>query len=439
MAKETQGRTTKRESEMAEEVKREWPSFDDILRELDAAGAARVRRVESSGLTDPAGLDTLSEHTRGELNVELVSSPDDAGESVPADEPTAIPEAPAALADPIAPFAIETPSVSSDSTVDAFDTSALEPIPEVEIEPLPEIEPEVSEADIEEPTEDVTPVEKSDEPVDIEATDGSTTDIPAADVDPLTGAIDWTSFDEQAKEEAEGPADDALADWASSEPSWAAQPTAPEPFVFDQDDDPGLKAGQIVELHSSDDKTAASWVTTSVDDPDGFDSVATADAIESDLSELFDIESDATDEEPSNVIPIHTSAEDNSEAVMGLDGNVAAGEPALSPGAWAGKRNKQRPEDPWAYMRPDPEDDIKKGFWKNRPKFFGGDERKARRAEREAELQAMIPDDTTSSPCTDCGGKSVVDLQDPASGKLHLSCTACKKTWTEYTQLGREA
>ncbi|NNC80008.1 MAG: hypothetical protein HKN94_07625 [Acidimicrobiales bacterium] len=404
---------------MAEDTERVWPSFDDILRELDAAGDARVRRMETSGLATSALFDELAQGMRLE---DTGVAHDDFSPSLP--------EEPAALAEPLSPLDVEAPAPS----LHTIDTSALEPIPEVDADSIEEAKAELAaNAEIEAALE--APISEA---------------IPDATFDPLTGELDWSAFDQQANAE---PAKDAIEDWANSEPSWAAQPTSTEPLIFDQDDSVELQpkadetnidgageddnaedlAGQIVELHGDSSDTKG-WVTSTVDSPEGFDSVATADAIESDLSELFEI-----DTEPSNVIPIHATTEDNSEAVMGLDGNVEAPGQELSPGAWAGKRTKKRAEDPWAYMRPDPEDDVKKGFWKNRPKFFGGDERKARRAEREAELQAMVSDGDPSAPCADCGGESVVDLQDPSSGKLHLSCTACKKTWTEYTQLGKEA
>jgi len=447
MAKETHGRTTKREKEMAEDTERAWPSFDDILRELDAAGDARVRRMESSGLAASALFDDLAEGMR---LADTEVAHDDLSPSLP--------EEPAALAEPLSPLDVEAAAPS----LPTIDTRALEPIPEVDTDSIEEAKAELAanaeieaaleaaEVVVETPEETpAVPVEDIAPATDIPAESLSEA-IPDATFDPLTGELDWSAFDQQASVE---PAKDAIEDWANSEPSWAAQPTSTEPLIFDQDDVVELQpkadetnidsagdvdnaeelAGQIVELHGDSSDTKG-WVTSTVDSPEGFDSVATADAIESDLSELFEI-----DTEPSNVIPIHGATEDNSEAVMGLDGNVEAPGNELSPGAWAGKRTKKRAEDPWAYMRPDPEDDVKKGFWKNRPKFFGGDERKIRRAEREAELQAMVADGDPSAPCADCGGASVVDLQDPSSGKLHLSCTACKKTWTEYTQLGKEA
>ena len=104
----------------------------------------------------------------------------------------------------------------------------------------------------------------------------------------------------------------------------------------------------------------------------------------------------------------------------GLDQSITPAPASTNPNA----------NDPWAYIRPKDEPD-KISFWENRPKFFGGDERRKARARREArkvleERGQPVPADLA---CPNCGYESRVDVRDPRNGRLHISCDACRHMW----------
>jgi predicted Zn finger-like uncharacterized protein len=99
--------------------------------------------------------------------------------------------------------------------------------------------------------------------------------------------------------------------------------------------------------------------------------------------------------------------------------------------------------DPWEHMRPDEADTTKTGFWANRPKFFGGDDRKRKKAERKA-AQQTAPEPATElffdRACPNCGAECQVDLEDPIGRRVHVSCPACQHMWhTPYVTETREA
>lgn len=107
------------------------------------------------------------------------------------------------------------------------------------------------------------------------------------------------------------------------------------------------------------------------------------------LSELFAL--DAAFESEAEVVELHPptagineSTEGDEDlipgAIRGLD-EIFSGE-ELEPTDDVIPAEPPREEDPWAYMRPEETEDVSTGFWANRPKFFGGDERKKKRAER---------------------------------------------------------
>ncbi len=97
------------------------------------------------------------------------------------------------------------------------------------------------------------------------------------------------------------------------------------------------------------------------------------------------------------------------------------------------------PDDPWGQLRPKNEPE-KITFWANRPKFFGGDERRKARAQRERaaarnQQQSQpvhhahaVPE---SLPCPVCEHVSKVDIVDPVSGQLHIRCDLCGHIWAE--------
>jgi|GEM_PF-6453148 len=152
----------------------------------------------------------------------------------------------------------------------------------------------------------------------------------------------------------------------------------------------------------------------------GFDSIAAADEIETDLDQLIGLGDEA---EPDNVIPLRPeidiaeTATSSESSPMDLDGlSLASGTDwvALAP------EPASQASDPWADMRPT-EEPKKTGFWANRPKFFGGDERRRRKAERretEGEALDQAVDVTFDKECPRCGSECQVDLDDPI-GRRH--------------------
>lgn len=110
---------------------------------------------------------------------------------------------------------------------------------------------------------------------------------------------------------------------------------------------------------------------------------------------------------------------------VGLDSDVSAPPPPSAP-------QSERSQDPWAEMRPN-EVPEKISFWENRPKFFGGDERRKARARREA--KKVLEESGTPLPqarsCPNCGGPCRVDVQDPSTGRTHVSCNVCGHMWAE--------
>ena len=163
----------------------------------------------------------------------------------------------------------------------------------------------------------------------------------------------------------------------------------------------------------------------------GFDSIAAADEIETDLDQLIGLGDEA---EPDNVIPLRPeidiaeTATSSESSPMDLDGlSLASGTDwvALAP------EPASQASDPWADMRPT-EEPKKTGFWANRPKFFGGDERRRRKAERretEGEALDQAVDVTFDKECPRCGSECQVDLDDPIGRRVHVSCPSCQNIW----------
>ena len=159
------------------------------------------------------------------------------------------------------------------------------------------------------------------------------------------------------------------------------------------------------------------------------DSIATANAIESDLQDIFAL--DQVGDE-NNVIPLHPSSEDRSEAVVGLDTafDTETDEEALQ--EWVGiDPQSSAAEDPWAHMRPAEDEEIKGGFWSG--KRFGGAGRRAQKeSRREAErAKDALKNDYDGPACPECGSPGHVDLDDPVGRKLHLSCGSCDHVWSQ--------
>jgi len=256
-------------------------------------------------------------------------------------------------------------------------------------------------------------------------------ELPPADFD--TSALDFTPSEPIA--EVDASTLDALSPL-----------DADQPEVFDQDapfepngtvDPDGTPEPMIVELD-----TATIEEESPPDEGEladviehRFDSVATADAIESDLQDLFSDEPDddedeleADDEPRAEVVQLHASPDEIPASIVGLDDAFEADSGTEPLREWVGVGEDEVPEDPWAYMRPDDSTPDGNGFWANRPKFFGGEERKRRRAARKTATTETV--EVGGPVCPNCFETGQVDLDDPIGAKLHASCTACDHVWS---------
>ncbi len=202
--------------------------------------------------------------------------------------------------------------------------------------------------------------------------------------------------------------------------------------LFDLNDDSDTIEQERLALHGED-----------LYEVSDFDSIAAADAIETDLDqligidgetpELISVESDSG--ESDNVIPLRPDIDmDQAPAAPEQQSPVASEGPLLTGGtgwvALAPEPASQAP-DPWADMRPT-EEPKKTGFWANRPKFFGGDERRRRKSERretEVEPLQQAVDVTFDKECPRCGSECQVDLDDPIGRRVHVSCPSCQNIW----------
>lgn len=176
-----------------------------------------------------------------------------------------------------------------------------------------------------------------------------------------------------------------------------------------------------------------------------FDSVAAAEEIEDHLDSLLSFEDPESEEALARVIPLRPDG-DPVEPV-GFDEEPIDDqwqeEPA-EPEQEAPKKGRtgwvslppeveSKAPDPWAHMRP-VEEPKKKGFWANRPKFFGGSERRNARAKREEAVDEEIFTDADvgisyDKGCPNCGDECKVDLDDPIGRRVHVSCPSCKHMW----------
>ncbi len=174
-----------------------------------------------------------------------------------------------------------------------------------------------------------------------------------------------------------------------------------------------------------------------------FDSVAAAEEIESHLDSLMSFEDGIGDAAVDNVIPLRpdvdlTHATDSVEPIADVPE-----EPVATAGEDHNPNNtgwvslppevKSKSPDPWAHMRPT-EEPKKKGFWANRPKFFGGQDRKRARAERDKPAAISVFDDNVvgisyDKACPNCADECKVDLDDPIGRRVHVSCPSCGHMW----------
>lgn len=172
-------------------------------------------------------------------------------------------------------------------------------------------------------------------------------------------------------------------------------------------------------------------------------------ATESEQAESDERESEEPDTGPDNVVPLHRST-DNSEHVMGLDELFDPAHP--QPVVEEPSSDRPMPEfrrlgepvedtptkDSWEYLRPHDDDAVPVGggIWSRRPKFFGGDERKSRKADRK---RAQDEADLNGPPCPRCDAPGHIDLDDPIGGKIHCSCRNCDHVWSEYSRPAEES
>ena len=502
---------------MTDNTEREWPTFGDILNELNTLG--HLSQVTPS-------TDTIVEPMAAPAPVPVVESMPTAAPvvesvaSAPVEtlDPTAAAPAVSAIDHDIVvpilpPSSLDTSLLAgptSDAPEATFDTSALEPLA-----PAPEVNDIVESAD-------VLPISESD------ADAGSVFDAPAladaADlvtdepsVEPMTFEpveVETPNLDPMAFEtiepiaetpaaafepmtfepvEVETPNLDPMA-FETIEPAPPAPMETPgfEPMVFDTPDfateevsmdwaeapmddalaqDPpftGDEPGSVISFDApvaaepaplgdmADDFTSTDWSTGAEHSSDAnaedgnFDSVATADAIESDLQDLFALDQSVSednfgafmgdsvveDDAPvADVVPLHPTTDEGNEEVFGLDAVFDPAAPVEEEPiqAWVGIQDEEETrEDPWAYMRPDETEDVKGGFWASRPKFFGGAERKAKKAARQQAAAAQeMRSDIAGPTCPNCNEIGQVDLDDPVGGKIHASCQNCGHVWSQ--------
>lgn len=428
--------------EMTEQDQREWPTFGDILTELNSLGQLSATLAggslanESPWVRETAADIAKSSQPawRESTDTMLDTKPD--VESV---DSLALPEE-------LPPAAIDTtalqnppsgsPTISMED--DQLDISALEPLDpfDSDVEPLPpaddRFEPQTRADDrieADDQTEALDHIE-ADEVETVEQTEAAepvanttlfdqdlaetSPDAFVGGIDPITGEIDWSGTD-----------------WAGDE----------------SDVSESVEHG-MGELHGgivfpfTPATEPASTGDAAVDPPaPNFDSVATADAIENDLQDLFEL--DQVPKENDNVVPLHPSSDDHSDQVVGLDTVFEHDDDYEPLQAWVGIDPADiGPKDPWAHMRPTDED-PKGGFWSGRPKFFGGEERKAKkklRSETNA-TQAMTSGEDDQSdrssndahpfPCPSCNTGGDVDLEDTLGKRVHLSCASCGQVWAQ--------
>lgn len=407
---------------MTDQDQREWPTFGDILTELNSLGqlsatlAGGSLSSESSWARDTAAQITSSSNAPSlEFADTLVETEDALEDEDESDESVLLPDhLPPAEIDTTV---LEDSPVSSPSTPigpDNLDTSALEPL-----EPFDaDSNPEEGHADIDSREGEETPVELDAAEFAPSTTlfDQDVAEAPSASfaggIDPITGEIDWSGTE------------------------------------WDDDDDSGESVAHDGELHggivfpfTAALETTDSGVDTVPESPEpSFDSVATADAIEHDLQDLFDI--DQVPKENDNVVPLHPSSDDHSDQVVGLDTAFEHDTDHEPLQQWVGiDPSEIGPKDPWAHMRPT-DDESKTGFWATRSKFFGGDERKAKKKARaeagptdRMDRESPGTDDNGAEsnpyPCPSCKARGQVDLEDSMGKRVHLSCESCGQVWAQ--------
>lgn len=447
---------------MTDKNQREWPSFNDILEELNTLGGLSA----APSTPEPTSLPLLS--TPGPLDQASVEETSDW-----AFDTEALFEADTAEADQIDSDGLGADQVEADTTdselvdTDEFGVSFEAPTPAA---------PDAPDAP---------------EPDDAPAFDPIIPESTAPD------SIDWSSWDFQPE--------------AISADPFSAPPIEADPIA---DAAPGDEAGVVFQIDTTDiDPEPAEAVDAelelddteamSAEQPSPIDSVATADEIEDDLQELFnmvevdeteasqieleeqteapadatelasldeltsdefqleapEIDPSAEDLElaaavealskdseqpahPDNVVPLHPDPVDYTHEVVGLDGAFDPARPQpVEPQAAAEfvgvETDDTDSDDKWDYLRPGDEEVAAGSIWSRRRKFFGGDERKTQKAARRQTEEDETFD--AGPPCPKCDAPGHVDLDDPIGGKIHLSCHKCDHVWSQLADTQPES
>ena len=493
---------------MPQDEHNEWPSFKTVLR--DVATSERSPRPETSAprdsITDElhlaSGDDIQLGTTKTNSSVKVEERPKETqSDSFGLD----------LLPEPLAPVDIDTSAIRAlllpptDSPAEEFDLRALDPLEPASTIDLDEALETDSALATESAFETGSPFEtesalETDSPFETDSAfePESVFDL-AFDADSATTADDPTTFAEVkgiALPQLDATPDifgdlnftsdislDDVPQFSDTDETVDEGFTEPSIDLFDlQTTSKDIESERLAE--TGDDLYALALSDEQSDDQSsGFDSVATANAIEGELNELSDLtalDSDFVidDEAPvemfnlDNVVPIRPEAAPNYESADApgdLPGNqwlnptdlaatplshAADGPPParVSHTGWVGledvqsepiknepTENEEKVDDPWAHMRPT-EDPKSEGLL---ARFFGGEERKRAKARRRAQERTESEPDSTEtdveasfdSACPNCGGECQVDLDDPIGRRVHVSCPSCDHMWfTPYVE-----
>ena len=514
---------------MTDNTEREWPTFGDILSELDSLG--HLTQAPTAPTPEALAAEIMADHegagiTFAEPVEQIAVAPEPLPAPIPvvqeAPEPLVAEPAPEvalpstitpgaqaidhSIVVPILPPSTLDTSLLAPSTDDiggvTFDTSALEPLapaPDMDVDALPEPTFEaVADVDVpdagsvfeapafeaptfetpafEAPTFETpafeAPAFEAVEPMAFEPVEVETPDLLSfeAPEEPLISDVaepmafepvevetpTLLSFEPSSFETPDFAEESISMDWAEVTDSNEATSDPGAVFSFEPDaSDIAASAAMDAPVPAEEDFTSTQWSMGGdeavADNVTNFDSVATADAIESDLQDLFALDQSVSEENfdafmgdaaaPVNdapvadVVPLHPVNDGKGEAAFGLD---AVFDPEAetvddSLQSWVGiQDDEDTREDPWAYMRPDEAEDVKGGFWSSRPKFFGGNERKAKKAARQqAAAQQEMRSNQTGPTCPNCSEIGQIDLDDPVGGKIHASCQHCGHVWSQ--------
>ncbi|NNK92474.1 MAG: hypothetical protein HKO87_08570 [Acidimicrobiia bacterium] len=208
--------------------------------------------------------------------------------------------------------------------------------------------------------------------------------------------------------------------------------------VDESDSDEGLDS-QIEDPADADDLAALAPVPV-LDADHAAAEPDLGETIEPELEELVDEDSDSATAD--NVVPLHRPDEDLTHHLVGLDDVFDPAKPRAAEAASSAAEfvsiEEDVPEtaDSWDYLRPDEDEAPSSGVFSRRPKFFGGGERKARKTERK---QAEAKAEASGPPCPKCDATGRVDLNDPIGGKIHCSCLECDHVWSELAPRTQES